>query len=131
MTNDAIQTSGLGAGVGSAARLVGTEAHTETSDLKPERQPWVGKVLDGLGEGRGTWPGEEIGDTQAGDELDNLKWVGAVVPPNRRFDEVEARNIANKAYISSVSVIDRATPTSPLFEPGSGRAVYVGAKARW
>jgi iron complex outermembrane recepter protein len=44
---------------------------------------------------------------------------------------VEARNIANKAYISSVSVIDRAIPTSPLFEPGNGRAVYVGAKARW
>ncbi len=44
---------------------------------------------------------------------------------------IEARNLTNKAYISSVSVIDRATATSPLFEPGSGRAVYVGAKARW
>ncbi|HYI26731.1 MAG TPA: TonB-dependent receptor [Bradyrhizobium sp.] len=44
---------------------------------------------------------------------------------------VEARNIANKAYISSASVIDRANPGSPLFEPGSGRAVYAGVKARW
>ena len=44
---------------------------------------------------------------------------------------VEARNIANKAYIASASVIDRANPASPLFEPGTGRAVYAGVKARW
>ena len=44
---------------------------------------------------------------------------------------VEARNITNKAYIASASIIDRATPTSPLFEPGTGRAVYAGVKARW
>ena len=44
---------------------------------------------------------------------------------------VEARNIGNKAYISSANVIDRATPSSPLFEPGNGRAVYAGVKARW
>lgn len=44
---------------------------------------------------------------------------------------VEARNIGNKAYIASASVIDRANPASPLFEPGSGRAVYAGVKARW
>ncbi|MEH2481767.1 iron complex outermembrane receptor protein [Nitrobacteraceae bacterium AZCC 2146] len=44
---------------------------------------------------------------------------------------IEARNIANKTYIASASIIDRATPTSPLFEPGSGRAVYAGIKARW
>ncbi|MDO9561739.1 MAG: TonB-dependent receptor [Bradyrhizobium sp.] len=43
----------------------------------------------------------------------------------------EARNIGNKAYIASASIIDRANAASPLFEPGSGRAVYVGAKARW
>ena len=41
---------------------------------------------------------------------------------------VEARNLANKAYISSASIIDRATATSPLFEPGSGRAVYAVRK---
>jgi iron complex outermembrane receptor protein len=44
---------------------------------------------------------------------------------------IEARNIANKTYIASASIIDRATPTSPLFEPGNGRAVYAGVKARW
>ena len=44
---------------------------------------------------------------------------------------VEGRNLTNKAYIASASIIDRANPASPLFEPGSGRAVYVGAKARW
>ena len=44
---------------------------------------------------------------------------------------IEARNLANKAYIASASIIDRATPTSPLFEPGTGRAVYAGMKYRW
>jgi iron complex outermembrane receptor protein len=44
---------------------------------------------------------------------------------------IEARNIANKTYIASASIIDRATSTSPLFEPGNGRAVYAGIKARW
>ncbi len=44
---------------------------------------------------------------------------------------VEARNIGNKAYIASASVIDRANAASPLFEPGTGRAVYAGVKARW
>ena len=44
---------------------------------------------------------------------------------------IEARNIANRAYIASASVIDRANAALPLFEPGNGRAVFVGAKARW
>ena len=44
---------------------------------------------------------------------------------------IEARNITNKAYIASSAVIDRATSTSPLFEPGTGRAVYAGFKMRW
>ena len=44
---------------------------------------------------------------------------------------IEARNLANKAYIASASVIDRATPGIPLFEPGNGRAVYAGVRARW
>ncbi|MFL6791641.1 MAG: TonB-dependent receptor family protein [Bradyrhizobium sp.] len=44
---------------------------------------------------------------------------------------IEARNIANKAYIASASIINRATATSPLFEPGTGRAVYAGMKYRW
>jgi iron complex outermembrane receptor protein len=44
---------------------------------------------------------------------------------------IEARNIANKAYIASASIIDRASAASPLFEPGTGRAVYAGVKYRW
>jgi iron complex outermembrane receptor protein len=44
---------------------------------------------------------------------------------------IEARNIANTAYIASASIIDRATATSTLFEPGAGRAVYAGVKYRW
>ncbi|MGE0751689.1 MAG: TonB-dependent receptor family protein [Variibacter sp.] len=44
---------------------------------------------------------------------------------------IEGRNLANKAYIASTSIIDRATPGIPLFEPGSGRAVYAGLRARW
>jgi iron complex outermembrane receptor protein len=44
---------------------------------------------------------------------------------------IEARNIGNKAYIASASILDRATAASPLFEPGTGRAVYAGVKYRW
>ncbi|MCK1419479.1 TonB-dependent receptor [Bradyrhizobium sp. 180] len=44
---------------------------------------------------------------------------------------VEGRNLTNKTYIASASIIDRATATSPLFEPGTGRAVYAGMRYRW
>ncbi|PDT75564.1 TonB-dependent receptor [Bradyrhizobium sp. C9] len=44
---------------------------------------------------------------------------------------IEARNIANKAYIASASIIDRANAASPLFEPGTGRAIYAGLRYRW
>ncbi|BAT60246.1 vitamin B12/cobalamin outer membrane transporter [Variibacter gotjawalensis] len=44
---------------------------------------------------------------------------------------VEGRNLANKAYISSASIIDKANPNSPLFEPGNGRAIYAGMRAKW
>ena len=44
---------------------------------------------------------------------------------------IEGRNLLNKAYISSTSIINQATATSPLFEPGNGRAVYAGIKYRW
>lgn len=44
---------------------------------------------------------------------------------------IEARNLADKAYIASSSVARNANLTSTLFEPGNGRAVYVGAKVRW
>ncbi len=44
---------------------------------------------------------------------------------------LEARNIANTSYIASSAIIDRATASSPLFEPGTGRAVYAGMRVRW
>ncbi len=44
---------------------------------------------------------------------------------------VEARNLANTAYVASASILDRATPNAMLFEPGTGRAVYAGMKYRW
>lgn len=39
---------------------------------------------------------------------------------------VEARNLADRRYIASASVAPRALPTSALFEPGFGRAVFGG-----
>jgi iron complex outermembrane recepter protein len=44
---------------------------------------------------------------------------------------IEGRNLTNKAYISSTSIINQATAMSPLFEPGNGRAVFAGMKYRW
>lgn len=44
---------------------------------------------------------------------------------------LEARNIANTAYIASASIARNANATSALFEPGTGRAIYAGMKVRW
>jgi len=44
---------------------------------------------------------------------------------------LEARNIANTAYIASTSIARLADASSPLFEPGTGRAIYAGMKIRW
>ncbi|ACF00542.1 TonB-dependent receptor [Rhodopseudomonas palustris TIE-1] len=44
---------------------------------------------------------------------------------------IEGRNLLDKTYIASASIIDKANANSPLFEPGTGRAVYAGFKARW
>ena len=44
---------------------------------------------------------------------------------------LEARNIANTAYIASTSITRLANATLPLFEPGTGRAIYAGMKVRW
>nr|GAJ35613.1 probable tonB-dependent receptor yncD precursor [Bradyrhizobium sp. DOA9] len=44
---------------------------------------------------------------------------------------IEGRNLTNKTYIASASIINQATPNSALFEPGSGRAVYTGMRYRW
>jgi len=51
---------------------------------------------------------------------------------------VEARNLTNEKYISSVSIAGRATnrvtgqsSNLSLYEPGAGRAIYAGVKYRW
>ncbi len=44
---------------------------------------------------------------------------------------LEARNIANTAYIASTSITRLANASSPLFEPGTGRTIYAGMKIRW
>ncbi|RED37750.1 iron complex outermembrane receptor protein [Rhodopseudomonas thermotolerans] len=44
---------------------------------------------------------------------------------------IEGRNLLDKTYVASASIIDKANANSPLFEPGTGRAVYAGFKARW
>ena len=44
---------------------------------------------------------------------------------------IEARNILDTRYIASASILNVATASSPLFEPGTGRAIYAGIKARW
>jgi iron complex outermembrane receptor protein len=44
---------------------------------------------------------------------------------------VEARNLADTAYIASASIINVANPALLLFEPGTGRAVFAGIKYRW
>ncbi|GLK77884.1 TonB-dependent receptor [Methylopila jiangsuensis] len=44
---------------------------------------------------------------------------------------VEGRNLTNEKYISSASITERAALNSPLYEPGTGRAVYAGVKYRW
>jgi iron complex outermembrane receptor protein len=43
---------------------------------------------------------------------------------------LEGRNLADKAYISSTSIIDRATPLSRLFNPGTGLGVFGGIRYR-
>jgi iron complex outermembrane receptor protein len=43
---------------------------------------------------------------------------------------VEGRNLADRTYIASASIIDRATPALPLFEPGTGRAFFAGIRGR-
>lgn len=44
---------------------------------------------------------------------------------------LDGRNLTDERYISSVSVATSATPNAALFNPGDGRAVFVGAQVRW
>lgn len=44
---------------------------------------------------------------------------------------LEGRNLGDTTYISTVSVVDRASASSALFTPGEGRSVFAGLRARW
>lgn len=44
---------------------------------------------------------------------------------------IEGRNLTDEVYIASASVTTQAAINSPLFEPGTGRAVYGGIQYRW
>ncbi len=43
---------------------------------------------------------------------------------------IEARNLADTTYIAATSIIDRATDSSRLFNPGTGRSVFAGLRFR-
>ncbi|HVG52228.1 MAG TPA: TonB-dependent receptor [Xanthobacteraceae bacterium] len=43
---------------------------------------------------------------------------------------IEGRNLSDKYYISSVSIIDRANSMSRLFNPGNGMGVFAGVRWR-
>lgn len=44
---------------------------------------------------------------------------------------LDARNLLDEKYISSVSTARVASPTQALYEPGTGRTVFVGASFNW
>lgn len=44
---------------------------------------------------------------------------------------IEGRNLTDRRYISTVAVAGTASPTSELFNPGTGRAVFGGVRARF
>ncbi|MGE0517224.1 MAG: TonB-dependent receptor family protein [Hyphomicrobiaceae bacterium] len=44
---------------------------------------------------------------------------------------IEGRNLSDERYIASASITGLASPTSALFEPGTGRAVYAGIRYKW
>jgi iron complex outermembrane receptor protein len=44
---------------------------------------------------------------------------------------LEGRNLADRAYISTVAIAGTATPTDELFNPGTGRAVFGGIRGRF
>lgn len=43
---------------------------------------------------------------------------------------VEGRNLTDKRYISTVAIAGTASPTSEIFNPGTGRAIYGGVRFR-
>ena len=57
--------------------------------------------------------------------------AGAEFLDGRLSASIEARNLLDRRYISSASVIPVASANSALFEPGIGRAVYGGLRMRF
>lgn len=57
--------------------------------------------------------------------------AGAELLDGRLGVFVEARNLADRRYISSASVVPVAAPDAALFEPGFGRSAYAGARFRF
>lgn len=60
----------------------------------------------------------------------NLR-TGFVGPRSGWSVYLEGRNLLDRRYISSTVVAGTATPTSALFNPGTGRAIYAGGQFRW
>jgi iron complex outermembrane recepter protein len=44
---------------------------------------------------------------------------------------LEGRNLSDRRYISTTITAGAATPTSALFNPGTGRAIYGGLRFKW
>lgn len=44
---------------------------------------------------------------------------------------LDARNLLDRNYIASTSAVAVASPTSAVFEPGTGRAIYGGIRLTW
>jgi iron complex outermembrane receptor protein len=44
---------------------------------------------------------------------------------------LEGRNLLDKRYISSTVVVETANAASELFNPGTGRSIYAGARYKW
>jgi len=57
--------------------------------------------------------------------------LGYDAPGSRWSGYLEGRNLLDKRYISSTVVVETATPTSALFNPGTGRSVHAGVRYKW
>ena len=44
---------------------------------------------------------------------------------------LEGRNLTDERYIATVAIAGTASPTSELFNPGTGRSIYGGLRYRW
>lgn len=59
-------------------------------------------------------------------------WGAKVGYEGERFTAyLEGRNLSDEHYIASASIATQAGALNPLFEPGSGRAIYGGVSVKW